>query len=133
MNHDASAKNVHIGNSAQIQAGGAVRYEIIKNLYIKPRFTYFTKNYSDFNPTLLTGADKDRESWKLPSYGMLDIFAGYEYHFWKMYLGITAGVTNVLNTLYVSDATSGINFDATTSTGFMGMGRRFSLGLKLGF
>ncbi len=130
---DFSAKNIHVGDAAQIQYGGSLRYEIIKNLYIKPRFTYFAKNYANFDPTKLVGADKDRESWKMPNYGLLDIYAGYDFDYRKLKFGITAGVVNVLDTVYITDGQNGANFDATTAVVFMGMGRRINLSCRVAF
>ena len=47
---------VHVGDAAQIQLGGLIRYEPIKNLYFKLKTTYFAKNFSNFNPEDLKGA-----------------------------------------------------------------------------
>jgi len=135
---DFSAKNVHVGNAAQDQVGGSLRYEfshfeLLKGLYIKPRFTYFAKNYANFDPTTLIGTNKDRESWKLPNYGILDLYLGYDFKAWKMKMGLTAGVINVLNAVYITDAQNGARYDATTALVYMGMGRRFNVSLRIGF
>ncbi|HLC84086.1 MAG TPA: hypothetical protein VJI69_09665, partial [Bacteroidia bacterium] len=130
---DFSAKNVHVGDAAQTQIGGSIRYEVVKNLYIKPRFTYFARNYANFDPILLQGTNKDRESWKMPNYGLLDIYAGYGFDFWKLKFDISAGMMNVLNATYITDAQNGTKFDPTTAFVFVGMGRRFNIGLKIGF
>lgn len=156
---DFSAKDVHVGDAAQIQYGGSLRYEVIKDLYIKPRFTYFSKNYSNFDPTLLTEGvgstgpydNRDRESWRMPDYSLLDVFVGYDFKVWKMKCGISLGATNVLTTswvttyhqgkpqvnpvngVYITDATNGINFDASTAQGFVGPGARYSIALRIGF
>ena len=130
---DFSAKNVHVGDAAQIQFGSSIRYEIIKGLYLKPRFTYFGKHYANFNPTTLVSTNKDRESWKMPSYGLLDLFAGYDFHYWKMKFGVSAGLTNILDVVYITDGLNGSKFDATTATVYMGMGRRFTVALRIGF
>jgi hypothetical protein len=122
-----------VGDAAQIQYGASLRYEVIKGLYIKPRFTYFGKNYANFDPLLLQDENKDKESWKMPDYGILDINAGYEFKAWKMFFGINGGVSNLLNTVYITDAQNGADFNASTATVFVGMGRRFNIGLKIGF
>lgn len=138
-----SAKGIHVGDAAQIQLGGSIRYEIIKNLYIKGRYTYFTKNYSNFNlldldvDYNLNGTvkqdNRNRESWKMPAYGLLDINAGYEFPLWKLRFTVSAGVMNVLNTNYISDAQNGTNFDATTTIVHMGPGTRFNTSLRIAF
>jgi len=129
---DFSAKNVHVGDAAQMQLGGSVRYEIIKNLYLKARYTFFGKNYANFDPIALTGTNKDRESWQMPNYSLLDFNFGYERRIWKMNFTFSGGVMNILNAQYISDAQNGLGFDATSATVFVGMGRRMVLGLKIG-
>lgn len=138
-----SAKGIHVGDAAQVQLGGSIRYEFIRNLYVKARYTYFTKNYANFNlldlgvtynqdGTVKTD-NRDRESWKMPDYGLLDLFAGYDFKYWKLKFTFTAGITNALDTIYMTDATNGSNFDANTALVYIGMGRRFNTGLKITF
>jgi len=130
---DFSAKNVHVGDAAQNQYAASIRWEIIKGLYIKPRYTYFAKNFANFDPTTLVDGNKDRESWRMPEYGILDIYAGYDFKVWKMKMAINAGMVNVLNTTYITDAQNGSAFDAQTALVYMGMGRRFNVSLKASF
>ncbi len=126
------ATGVHVGDAAQIQVASAIRVEIIKGLFIKPRITFFDKNYANFDPFTLNGVNAGRESWKLPSYYTLDIHAGYEYKLKNKYrLGINGSVLNALNAMYISDASNG--FDAYKGQVYMGQGRRYSLALTLGF
>ncbi len=132
-----NAKNVHVGNSAQIQFGGSLKYTIIKGLYVKPRYTYFAKNYSWVDVTSLSGANGNKESWKMPNYGLMDLFVGYGFKVWKMKLDATVGVTNLLNSIYISDAKNNYyglkNYDAASAGVYMGMGRRITASLKVGF
>lgn len=137
---DFSAKNVHVGDAAQTQLVGSVRYTLFKEFYIKPRFTYFAKNYANFSPLQLidntaSGGlnNKDRDSWRMPNYGLCDIFLGYNIKYWKLRFDVSAGVVNLLDVTYITDAQNGANFDATTATVYMGMGRRFNVALKIGF
>lgn len=131
---DFSAVNVHVGDAAQIQYGASLRYEVIKGLYFKLRYTYFGKNFANFDPTNLVGTNKDRESWQMPNYNLLDFNFGYELKFLKKYKAtLNGGVMNILNTVYITDAQNGEGFDASTANVFVGMGRRFNLGLKVSF
>ncbi|WP_430403540.1 TonB-dependent receptor [Fluviicola sp.] len=129
---DFSAKNVHVGDAAQLQIGGSVRYEIIKDLYVKLRYTYFGRNFANFDPLALVGANKDRESWQMPSYGLLDFNVGYTFRVSKVYFTLNGGIMNILDKIYITDSQNGANFDASSATVFVGMGRRFNLGLKIG-
>lgn len=145
---DFSAVGVHVGDAAQTQLGLTVRYEPVKDFYVKARYTFFSRYYSDFDPLSLVVTydlqgdtvtnNQDRESWQLPSYGLLDFFTGYEFKTASvggrdLRCGINATISNVLNTVYVSDAQNGGYFDASSALVYMGMGRRFTLGIRFSF
>jgi len=141
INYDA--KGVHVGNTAQNQLGGAVRYMPFKGFYFKPRYTFFDKNYSNFNATDLIlypspskQDDRGKESWRIPAYGLWDLSAGYEIPFKGFKVNIYGTMNNVLNKRYINDAQNngaGGNFDATSATVFFGVGRTFVFGTKLTF
>lgn len=145
-----SAKNVHLGNAAQTQLGGSIRWMPFKGFYVKPRYTFFGRNYASFDPIYLSplenssgtvvGDNRDHDSWKTPSYGLLDLYAGYEFK--KVVLkeknrslvvSFMGSVTNILDTFYISDARNGADFDASTAQVFIGMGRRYNIGMKIAF
>lgn len=143
-----SAVGVHVGNAAQIQYSGTVNFEPTKNSYIKVRYTYFDKNYASFDPTTLGGVNADRESWKIPAYGTLDAFAGYTFKLYKeVKLNLGASVSNLLNTVYISDAQNnglstrnisgnkqvGDRFNAESASVFFGQGRRYNTTIKIIF
>lgn len=132
------AKGVKVGDAAQITAAASVRYEPVKRLYIKGQFTYFSKNYSDFDPTTLSGVNAGRQSWRMPDYGLLDVHIGYGFKVAKkVQFDIRGSIFNVLNAVYITDATNngfttfGQNFDATSAAVFVGMGRRFNTSLTI--
>jgi hypothetical protein len=135
---DFSAKDVHVGDAAQTQYVASLRYSPFKNFFIKPRYTYFAKNYSNFDPLSLTGMYRNHDSWKMPDYGLFDIYLGYQVKVWKLNVELSGGITNVLNTVYITDGLNNgdvnvKNFDATSATVYMGMGTRYNLSLKIGF
>lgn len=143
---DYNAKGVHVGNTAQTQVGGAIRFMPFKGFNIKPRYTYFDKNYANFNATDLVKYDPDfkgnirddrgKESWRLPAYGLWDLSAGYEFPLKIFKLNIYATVNNVLNARYINDAQNnfyGSTFNAASAGVFFGVGRTFTFGTKLTF
>ncbi len=142
------AKGVHVGNAAQTQLGGLIRYEIDRGIYAKLRYTFFDRYFADFNPTVLNGDDAGRESWRVPGYGLVDFHMGQRIKFEnKMSLNIRASVLNILNTVYISDADdsftlarynnysndSAQGFDAGSAGVFFGQGTRFNVSATLNF
>lgn len=135
------AKGVHVGNAAQIQYVLGVKYTFLKSAFLKARYTYFAKNYSNFDPTSLNGANAGRDSWKMPNYGILDAFAGYDIKIKEQkHLSLNLGVINVLNTLFISDAQNNsvsnlVNggFNAYSSNVYFGQGTRWTLSAQFSF
>ncbi len=104
--------------------------------------------YAQFDPTVFSfkkqGADRTDyrnnkvDSWKMPGYGLLDFFMGYTIKGPKTTITINASMNNVLNTVYVTDAsyafgTTPVNYNVLNTTVYMGMGRRYNVGIKATF
>ena len=135
------ATGVHVGDAAQLQFGSSVRYNPTKNCYFKIRVMHFSNHYADFNPFDLQGDNVGRDSWKIPSYNIFDIHAGYKFKYEKVFIDFKINILNVANTTYISDALNNdtyisgnqFNFDAASASVFMGMGRRLTSSLKISF
>ncbi len=141
------ARGIHVGNAAQTQMGGSLKFEPLKGMYFNLRYTYFDRYYSDFSPETTTDINGNViDSWLIPSYGLVDLHAGYSWKF-KIYdrlrFNFTFSLLNVLDNEYITDATNNdpystlvtkpASFDAKAATVFFGMGRRFITALKITF
>lgn len=135
------ARGVHVGNAAQSTYAAVLRYEFVKGGYVKLRYTYFDRYYSDFNPNNLTESSgtAGTDSWRIPGYGLLSLHAGYRVRFENSSLVFRGNVFNALNSVYISDARNnshqdGSNdFDANSATVFIGQGLRFNVSVGFEF
>lgn len=138
------AKGIAIGNSPQRQLGGSVKYELVKNIYVKVQYTYFDKMYAQFDPSNLkvagdgpTAPDyRGYSSWEAPGYGVFDLFAGYNIYSGNSKVDIMASMNNALNKVYMTDvffpsSVTPNNYNATNTVGWFGLGRRFNIGIKV--
>lgn len=133
------ARGVKVSDAAQFTSALSIRYEPIKRLYIKAQGNYFGKNYALFDPTELDGANARRQSWKMPDYWLLDVHLGYGFKVGKKVIfDIRGSIFNVLNKVYISDATNNFyttlntsGFDAQSASVYVGMGRRFVTSLTI--
>ena len=142
---DFDARGIHVGDAAQFQVGGSVRLEPLKGLYLNGRITHFGKYYSEFSPESTTDADGNPvDSWKIPDYRMVDFHTGYRFSIKpleKVRFSLRLSVLNVLNAMYIADATNNDpyhplpfnEFDAKSATVFFGMGRRFTTAFSITF
>jgi hypothetical protein len=139
--YDFDAKGVHVGDAAQTQFGGMIRYEPIKGLYIKAKATYFGRNFASFAPESLRGDDSGRESWELPDYTLFDFHTGYRFKIKGVKVNLRFNVLNILDSIYISDARNNDSFVASNNNGFnaqsasvhFGQGRRWNTGLTVSF
>ena len=135
------ADGVHVGDAAQTQYGLSIRYEPTYNSYVKLRGTYFSNYYSDFDAGTLKGENSGRESWVIPAYQIFDLHTGYKFKLSeKNKLDVRLSVLNLLDEIYISDATNNDeyssnynDFDAKSASVFFGLGRRLNLSVKFSF
>jgi len=142
---DFDARGIHVGDAAQFQLGGSIRYEPFKRFYLNGRITHFGKYYSEFSPENTTDENGNViDSWKIPPYEMVDFNTGYRFSFHdfeEVRFNLRLSVLNVLNVKYISDATNNDtynplpfnDFDAKSATVFFGMGRRYMVSFGVSF
>lgn len=149
------ATGVHVGNSAQTQIAGEIRWEPIDGLYFKPRLTYFADYYAEFDPISLDGTPKSyewynketgehgnaRDSWRIPPYMIFDFHAGYRFKLFDQRFQLRANMLNVLDKKRIvrAENNSGYidvnytDFDAKSAGVFFGLGRTYNFSLKMFF
>jgi hypothetical protein len=137
---DFDATDVHVGDAAQTQFAGIIRYEFAPDAYLKARFVNFSNQYANFDPFDLTGTNKGRESWKMPAYSQIELHAGYRFKLDKIRFDLRGSILNLLNTTFLTDATNNDSFATTTSdfdaksaSVFYGQGRRYNISLQISF
>lgn len=148
-----NAKGLHVGDAAQFQLGGEIRYEPLKDLYISGHVTYFDKYFSNFDPmsydqaNASNAANFDAEGnpvdpWMIPSFYLVDFHAGYSLRVYDAYrIQFRLNVLNALNTIYVADADdnsrnigqSWNTHDARSAAVYFGLGRRYTASVTIKF
>jgi hypothetical protein len=137
------AKGVHVSDAAQTQLGAMLRYEWKNGAYAKTRYTWFDRYFSDMNPFELNGENAGRDSWRIPSYGTLELHAGYGKEINGIRWDLRGSAFNVLNSVFITDARNNdlnalyndkaYNFDASSAGVFFGQGRWFNVSLSATF
>ena len=146
-----NAEGVSVGDSPQSQYSFSLKYTY-KQLYLKPRFTVFSRHFADFDPFSLNGENEGRQSWQIPTYGLLDLHAGYRLDLNGTNMDFRLSIFNLLNTVYLSNAQnndaygewyftdpdrkyafSENNFDAGSASVYMGYGFRTNLSVRVRF
>ncbi len=128
---------VHVSDAAQSVYALSIRSDFVKGAYIKIRYTIFDRHWANMDPFGLTGENARRDSWKMPTYGVMDINVGYTHKFKKLALVIRGNIFNVLNSSFIQDGqnngygTGYEDFDAKSATVFFGQGITWNVSLGL--
>jgi outer membrane receptor for Fe3+-dicitrate len=98
---------VKVGDAAQRQISAAFSYRPKRGTYLSVRNTWFWQHYANFSPgdVITQGAPKD--VWVTPAYALLNVNAGTTFEVSdNALLRLRVSVTNVLDKLYIADATN---------------------------
>lgn len=148
---DFDATGVHVGDAAQTQVAGLIRWEptYLKGAYMQLQYIYFGKQFADFEPIALRGAMAGNESFQIPNYWYMNLMGGYRFTLKnKSSIRIYGMVNNITNNLYITDAQhrNGAAGDAIRDASasvsvfnprnlevFVSTGLRFTTGLTVSF
>ncbi len=140
-------KGVKVGDAAQMTFNLGADYEIITGLGIDASYYFVDNLYANFDVVeddffLQEGG----QAWKLPSYGLVDIGAFYNFNVSKVDFTLRLNVNNLLDDEYISESDTNRLFDAegdglipgsgngsVSNRVFYGFGRTWNVGLKVRF
>ena len=121
----------------------------IEDSKVQLLYRYYALHYSNWSPTSREYSDGDMpdraQSWKAPSYGILDLNAHYKipFEFSGVKPEVFLNVRNLLDAVYVQDATDNSRFNAepfrvnnhtaNAAEVYLGMPTSFNLGLRFNF
>lgn len=130
-------KGAEVGNSAQTTAALGATYEVLPKFKIMADFNYYGELYADYDVTRLDDpAYNNTSMYQLPNYTLFDIGASYAFAMGGFNGLVNFRVNNVFDTDYaVQGRQGGLNeLDQPTLDGYyMGIGRTYSVGLKMSF
>lgn len=135
-----------IGNAAQTTTFLSVDYRPIKGLSISARYSYFDNLYNRFDVGNVINGDAilTNEGYvpvELPSYGLVDLSAFYNFSLNGVNATLGANINNLLNTEYVAEMYTNVSDDPSTpenefytqNEGFFGFGRTWNAFLRVNF
>lgn len=124
---DLYIKDTHVGDAAQTTAALGVDYEILKDVKIGVDYNYYDRLYAEYDAT--DRDDKEKydgvDVEELSDYGVLRANIKYNFEIAGLKASMYGNVDNLLDTEYIAEKSKyGV---------FMGLGRTWSVGLKVRF
>ncbi len=129
-------KDVHVGDAAQSTAALGISYELMDGVKFGANYNYYENLYADFDPEVRTAEpteDEDTDSWKVPAYNLMDLYAVYKFKLGEYNASLVGNMNNVFDTEYISDAYDGSDHTWRTAEVYYGWGRTWMVSLKLHF
>ncbi len=135
-------KDLKVGDAPQTQFALAASIFPVRGLQAQLVWRNYSNYYSDFDP-FSRNDDTDRaQVWKVPSYSIFDLHFAYNVPTEIADVTVFAHVFNLLNELYVQDATdnsqyngysdNGTNHSADDAEIYPGLPTSFNLGVSIG-
>ncbi|HPR32474.1 MAG TPA: TonB-dependent receptor [Prolixibacteraceae bacterium] len=120
-------KGIHVADAAQTTAMIGLNYELLPGMKIGIDGYYFDRLYADFSlDTRTKPTDQAIDAERIPAYFLMDMNVYYSFKMGSYNASLNGNMHNVLNTLYIADATEGRGY-------YFGYGRTLSVGLKIRF
>lgn len=131
-------KGVNVGGSAQTTAAVGAKVKFSKDLRMGVDYSFFDRNYADWSfsssDLVMNGEKTYYTTWKIPSAGVVDMFASYSFAFGKTKAVLSTNVNNLFDQLYIADAyDSGNHTWSEAYRVFYGFGRTYNVRLKINF
>jgi len=142
-------KDLKVGDMPQANLALGLTASPIEDSKIQLLYRYYALHYSNWSPTSREYSEGDfadrAQSWKAPSYGVLDINAYYKipFEFSGVKPELFLNIRNLLDAVYVQDATDNSRYNAepfrvnnhtaNAAEVFLGLPTSFNLGLKFNF
>ena len=135
-------KDLKVGDAPQTQIALGVSLFPVKGVTAQLVVKSYANHYAGFSPFTRNDSDDRAQSWKAPSYTVLDLHGSYDlpFDFGGVKIQAFAHVFNLLDTQYIQDATDNSSYnswdndhDADDAEVFFGLPRSFNVGLALQF
>ena len=143
INYNYYIKDLKVGDAPQTQLAASVTFMYPVGLQTQIVWRYYTDYFADFDPFSRTSSTDTKQVWQVPSYNLVDLHFNYRIPGQVVGIDVSvfAHVFNVLNELYVEDATDNSSFNAWTTNGkdhsaddaevFVGLPTSFNAGFRI--
>lgn len=128
------SKGLPVGDSPQTQIGASLEIKPYTNLRIFAQWQYNGRYWADFEPSTRTTPDDYTNPYRIPSYNIINIGAGWDKKLSKrLDINLFANINNLFDTYYIERGKDGKTHSQDTFTGYWGVGRNYNIGIKLKF
>lgn len=129
------ADGLHVGDAPQTQFGLNLESDLsvwVRGLAISAEWNYNDRIWADFDPVTRTNSADRSDSYRIPSYHLVNMGLSYTASLPKCRITVFANARNLADALYVERSRDGAAHDRSTFTGYWGNRRNFNFGIRVG-
>ena len=143
VNYNYYIKDLKVGDAPQTQLAASVTFMYPMGFQTQVVWRYHDNYFSDFDPFSRTKVDDTKQVWQIPAYSLVDLHMQYRIpgQVAGMNVVVFGHIFNLLNELYVEDATDNSQYNAWTVNGkdhsaddaevFVGLPTTFNAGFRI--
>jgi hypothetical protein len=126
-------KGLYVGDAPQTQLGLSAEYHTVAGFRFSADWVYYDRLYANFDPVNRNNADDRSQSYRIPAYALLDLYAGYDLQVKEFPVALQLSCQNVFNKETIIRGDDGAGHDLATFSGFWSLGRTFNVSAKISF
>ncbi len=126
-------KGLYVGDAPQTQIGISGEYHSVDSFSFSADWVYYNRLYASFDPANRNNADDRSQPYRIPSYSLLDLYAGYDFHIKELPVSLQLACQNIFGRQTIIRGEDGASHDLDTFRGFWSLGRTFNMSAKLSF
>ncbi len=127
------SNGLKIGNAPQFQFGIFMNSNLTKDISLSIDWTFNDMLYANFDPTERNDATDRKQSFKLPSYHLVDLHLSYNLEVFAQQATFGISCYNLFNTEYILTGEDGNTHSLDTFEGFWGFKRTFNFSFIMHF
>ncbi len=126
-------KGLYVGDAPQTQLGLSAEYHTVDGFRFSADWVFYERLYANFDPANRNNPNDRIQPYRIPSYSLLDLYAGYDMAVKQFPVSLQLSCQNLFNkeTIIRGDDGSGHNIE--TFSGFWSLGRTFNVSAKISF
>ena len=126
-------KGLYVGDAPQTQLGLSAEYHTVDGFRFSADWVFYERLYANFDPANRNNPNDRIQPYRIPSYSLLDLYAGYDMAVKQFPVSLQLSCQNIFNkeTIIRGDDGSGHNIE--TFSGFWSLGRTFNVSAKISF
>ena len=126
-------KGLYVGDAPQTQLGLSAEYHTAGGFRFSADWVFYDRLYANFEPVNRNNPDDRSQPYRIPSYSLLDLYAGYDMQVKQFPVSLQLACQNVFNKQTIIRGDDGAGHDLATFTGFWSLGRTFNVSAKISF